>query len=67
MSIDLEDSLAVFLRNAIRINLVLYAENVEEFLLKKYGAKGYTEEQILSMKLKTVWPLIKDIKSKKGR
>ena len=51
----------------MRLKLVLYAENVEEFLLKKYGAEGYSKEQILKMKLKTVWPIIKDIKSKKGQ
>ena len=39
--------------------MVLYAENVEEFLLRKYGAKGYSKEQILNMKLKTIWPLNK--------
>ena len=49
----------------MRVNLVLYAENVEEFLLKKYGAEGYSKEQILNMKLKTVWPFIKHINQKK--
>ena len=66
MSVTFDDSIKVFLQKSIRLNLVLYAENVEEFLLKKYGAKGYSKEQILNMKLKTVWPYIKDIKSKKG-
>ena len=66
MSVTLEDSLKVFLQKSIRLNLVLYAENVEEFLLTKYRAEGYRKEQILNMKLKTVWPYIKDIKSKKG-
>ena len=65
MSVSFDDSIKVFLRKSIRLNLILYAENVEEFLLKKYGAEGYTKEQILNMKLKTVWPIIKDIKSKK--
>ena len=34
---------------------------------KKYLAVGYSKEQILNMKLKEVWPLIKDIKSKRDR
>ena len=70
MSVTLNDSIKVFLQKSVRLNLilyVLYAENVEEFLLKKYGAEGYTEEQIYSMKLKTVWPIIKDINSKRSR
>ena len=67
MSVSFEDSIKVFLQKSIRVNLVLYAENVEEFLLKKYLKEGYTKEQILNMKLKTVWPYIKDIKSKRSR
>ena len=67
MSVSFDDSIKVFLQKSIRLNLILYAENVEEFLLKKYGAEGYSKEQILNMKLKEVWPIIKDIKSKKGR
>ena len=67
MSVTLEDSIKVFLQKSIRLNLILYAENVEEFLLKKFGAEGYSKEQILNMKLKTVWPYIKDIKSKRSR
>ena len=67
MSVTLDDSIKVFLQKSIRVNLVLYAENVEEFLLKKYLKEGYSKEQIYKMKLKTVWPYIKDIKSKKGR
>ena len=67
MTYPLEDSIKVFLQKSVRLNLILYAENVEEFLLKKYGAEGYTEEQIYSMKLKTVWPIIKDINSKRSR
>ena len=65
MSVTLDDSIKVFRQKSIRLNLILYAENVEEFLLKKYLAEGYSKEQILNMKLKTVWPLIKNIKSKK--
>ena len=67
MTYPLEDSIKVFLQKSVRLNLILYAENVEEFLLKKYGAEGYTEEQIYSMKLETVWPIIKDINSKRSR
>ena len=67
MSVTLDDSVKVFLQKSIRLNLVLYAENIEEFLLKKYLAEGYSKEQILNMKLKTVWPYIKDIKSKRSR
>jgi len=67
MSVTLNDSIKEFLQKSVRVNLVLYAENVEEFLLKKYGAKGYSKEQILDMKLKSVWPFIKHIKSKKER
>ena len=67
MSVTFEDSIKVFLQKSIRLNLVLYAENVEEFLLNKYLAEGYSKEQILNMKLKTVWPYIKDIKSKRSR
>ena len=67
MSVTFEDSIKVFLQKSIRLNLILYAENVEEFLLNKYLAEGYTKEQILDMKLKEVWPIIKDIKSKKER
>ena len=67
MSVSLDDSIKVFLQKSIRLNLILYAENVEEFLLKKYLKEGYTKEQIYNMKLKTVWPMIKNIKSKKER
>jgi len=67
MSVTLDGSIKVFLQKSIRLNLVLYAENVEEFLLKKFGAEGYSKEQIYNMKLKTVWPLIKDINSKRSR
>ena len=67
MSVYFDDSIKVFLQKSIRLNLVLYAENVEEYLLKKFGAEGYTKEQVLNMKIKTVWPLIKDIKSKRER
>ena len=67
MSVFFLKPIKVFLQKSIRLNLILYAENVEEFLLKKYGAEGYSKEQILNMKLKTVWSLIKDIKSKKER
>ena len=66
MSVTLEDSIKVFLQKSIRLNLILYAENIEEFLLTKYRAEGYSKEQILNMKLKTVWPIIKHLKSKKG-
>ena len=66
MSVTFEDSIQVFLQKSVRLNLVLYAENVEEFLQKKYLKKGYMKEQILNMKLKTVWPMIKHLKSKKG-
>ena len=65
MSVTLDDSIKVFLQKSIRLNLIWYAENVEEFLLKKYEAEGYSKEQILNMKLKTVWPYVKDIKSKR--
>ena len=67
MSVTMDDSIKVFLKKSVRVNLVLYAENVEEFLLTKYLAEGYSKEQILNMKLKTVWPFIKHIKSKKER
>ena len=67
MSVTFDDSIKVFLQKSIRVNLILYAENVEEFLLKKYLKKGYSKEQILNMKLKTVWPMIKDINSKRSR
>ena len=67
MSVSFDDSIKVFLQKSVKLNLVLYAENVEEFLLKKYLAEGCTKEQILNMKLKDVWPLIKDIKSKRDR
>ena len=33
-------SIKVFLEKSVRVNLVLYAENVEEFLLKKYLSEG---------------------------
>ena len=59
MSVSFDDSIIVFLQKSIRLNLVLYAENVEEFLPKKYGAKGYSKEQIYNMKLKDVWPIIR--------
>ena len=65
MSVNLNDSIKFFLEKSARVNLVLYAENVEEFLLNMYGAKGYSKEQILDMKLKTVWPFIKHIKTKR--
>ena len=32
---------------------------------KNYLKEAYSKEQILKMKPKTIWPLIKDIKSKK--
>ena len=67
MSVTFDDSIKVFLQKSVRLNLILYAENVEEFLLKKFGAEGYSKEQILNMKLKTVWPMIKDINSKRSR
>ena len=67
MSVSFDDSIKVFLQKSIRLNLVLYAENVEEFPLKKYLKEGYTKEQIYSMKLKTVWPEIKNINSKIDR
>ena len=67
MSVTFDDSIKVFLQKSVRLNLVLYAENVEEFLLKKYEAEGYTKDQIYKMKLKTVWPYIKDINSKRSR
>ena len=67
MSVSFDDSIKVFLQKSVLLNLVLYAENVEEFLLKKFGAEGYSKEQILTMKLKTVWPIIKDINSKRSR
>ena len=67
MSVTLDDSIKVFLQKSIRLNLVLYAENVEEFLLKKYGNEGYSKEQILNMKLRDVWPEIEHMNSKKGR
>ena len=67
MSVTLDDSIKVFLQKSVRLNLVLYAENVEEFLLKKYDAEGYSKEQIYNMKLKTVWPYVKDINSKRDR
>ena len=55
-------------KNGYKRNLAKNShEKVEEFLLKKYGAKGYSKEQILNMKLKTDWPFIKHIKSKKER
>ena len=40
MSVSFDDSVKVFLQKSVRVNLVLYAENVEEFLLKKYLKKG---------------------------
>ena len=61
------EALKCFLQKSIRLNLVLYAENVEDFLLKKYLKEGYSKEQIYNMKLKTVWPMIKDINSKRSR
>ena len=67
MSVTFDDSIKVFLQKSIRLNLILYAENVEEFLLKKYLKEGYSKEQILNMKLKTVWPYMKDIKSNRSR
>ncbi|MBK5133742.1 hypothetical protein JJE00_04850 [Candidatus Bathyarchaeota archaeon] len=67
MSVTFDDSIKVFLQKSIRLNLVLYAENVEEFLLKKYLREGYSKEQILNMKLRDVWPEIEHINSKKGR
>jgi hypothetical protein len=67
MSINFDDSLEVFLKKAIRINLVLYAENVEEFVLKKFRAQGFSEKEIYSMRMKRLWPLVKDIKSKRNR
>ena len=67
MSVTLDDSIKVFLQKSIRLNLVLYAENVEEFLLKKYLKEGYSKEQIYNMKLKDVWPEIEFINSKKER
>ena len=67
MSVTLNDSIKVFLQKSVRLNLVLYAENVEEFLLKKYLKEGYSKGQIFNMKLKTVWPFIKHLKSKKER
>ena len=67
MLVTFNDSIRVFLQKSVGVNLVLYAENVEEFLLKMYGAKGYSKEQIFDMKLKTVWPFIKHIKSKRER
>jgi hypothetical protein len=66
MWVSCDDSIKVFLQKSVRVNLVLYAENVEEFLQKKYLKEGYTKEQIYSMKLKTFWSEIKHIKSKKG-
>ena len=67
MSVTLDDSIKVFLEKSVRVNLVLYAENVEDLLPKKYGAKGYSKEQILNMKLRDVWPEIEHIKSKRER
>ena len=51
MLVTFNDSIRVFLQKSVRVNLVLYAENVEEFLLKMYGTKGYSKEQIFDMKL----------------
>jgi hypothetical protein len=36
MLFDLEDSLEVSLKKAIKLNLIIYAENVEDFLLEKF-------------------------------
>ena len=59
MSVTLDDSIKVSLQKSVRVNLVLYAENVEELLPKKYGAKDYSKKQIINIKLKHVWPEIK--------
>ena len=47
MSVSFDDSIKVSLQKSVRVNLVLYAENVEELLPKKYGAKDYRKKQII--------------------
>ena len=59
MFVTFDDSVKVFLQKSVLLNLVLYAENVEELLLKKYGAIDYSKKQIVNIKLKHVWTEIK--------
>jgi hypothetical protein len=43
---------------------ILYAFNVEEFIMEIYLSKGYTREQVFSLPLKDIWYLIKDYKTR---
>jgi hypothetical protein len=67
MAFDLKDTFRDFLRKARKHNQIYYAINIEEFICEKYKAKRLTREQIYSMSLKDLWPLIKDYKSKHNR
>ena len=62
---DIEDTFKVFLEKSRKHMLILYAFNIEEFIMEKYLPKGFTREQVFAMPLKDLWSLIENYKSKR--
>ncbi len=67
MSFDMDDSFGAFLKKIRKHNLFIVAFDVQELILKKYQEKGYSEEQIYSMRLGDLWPHIKSLSPKEKR
>ena len=62
---DMNDNLETFLEKARKHMLILYAFNIEEFIMEKYAPKGLTREQIFALPLEDLWSLIENYKSKR--
>jgi hypothetical protein len=61
---DIEDTFRVFLEKARKHMLILYAFNIEDFIIEKYQAKGLSREKIFDLPLKDLWPLIENYKTR---
>jgi hypothetical protein len=59
MSLDPEESFKSFLQKAMESDQY-QASNIESFIIQKMKEEGFTEDQIYSMPMKRLWPLIMD-------
>ena len=64
---DMEDNLGTFLDKARKHMLILYAFNIEEFIMEKYLPKGLSRKQVFELPLKEIWSLIENYKSELKR
>jgi hypothetical protein len=52
---DMEDNLVLFLDKARKYMLILYAFNIEEFILVKFLPKGFIGDQVFALPMKESW------------